>query len=449
MPTPASMKTDERHSHPNEPAETAAHPADAGHGGHDEDDIALPEVPKPRAGTLIAIGAVGLSLLGGLFLLGLVPRLKHDAAVREETAQRAGSAPKVTLVKPKRRASAEGFKLPGQVQALEDTTVFARTSGYLKKRYVDIGDTVTEGQLLAELETPEADQELAAAQATLAQSKGALESAKAQAEFSRVSIDRYRELVKASLASKQDVDQREAQARADAGNVRAASSLVESNQANVRRLLEIKAFARVVAPFAGKVTARKVDLGALVTAGNGTGQALFKVTQLDPVRVFVSVPQAYAPFIRSGGDATILVREYPGRNFVGKVTRTAGALDPGSRTMLTEIQVPNPDNALLPGMYAQLKVERSGAPAPFAVPATALIAGADGTRVAIVDASHNAHLRKVVIGDDYGMEVGVTEGLEGDEDVVANPGERVAEGVLVEVLAAGAPPPAAPPAHGK
>jgi len=404
----------------------------------DDENLALPEVPRPRASTLLAIGVGGAALLAGLFLLGLVPKLRHQAAVREETARVVGAAPRVSVIKPRRLASPDGFKLPGAVQALEETTVYARTSGYMKRRFVDLGDQVKEGQLLAELETPEADQELSQARATLGQAEAALEASKTQAEFSRTSVERYRALVKESLASQQDIDQKSAQFNADRANVRAVAATVESQKANVRRLTEIKSFARLTAPFAGKVTARRVELGALVTAGNGTGQALFKVAQLDPVRVFVNVPQAYAPFIRVGEETTVTVREYQGRAFHGKVTRTAGALDPGSRTMLCEVQVPNGDGALLPGMYAQLQIARSGAPAPFVIPASALLASAQGTRVAVVDAEHRAHLIPVVVGDEYGLEVGIAAGLNGDEDVIKNPGERVAEGIEV-ALAEAAP----------
>jgi RND family efflux transporter MFP subunit len=247
--------------------------------------------------------------------------------------------------------------------------------------------------------------------------------------------------VKASLASQQDVDQKEAQFNADRANVRAVAATVESQHANVRRLTEIKSFARVTSPFAGKVTSRRVELGTLVTAGNGTGQALFKVAQLDPVRVFVNVPQAYAPFIKVGEETTVTVREYEGRSFHGKITRTAGVLDPASRTMLTEVQVPNGDGALFPGMFAQVKIERSGAPAPFVVPASALLNSAQGTRLAVVDAQSHAHLIPVVVGDEYGLEVGIVGGLDGAEDVIKNPGERITEGALVSVADA------APPAH--
>jgi RND family efflux transporter MFP subunit len=408
---------------------------------HDDENLALPEVPRPRAGTLAALALTGAGLVTGLFLLGLLPKLHHRAAVREETARSTGAAPRVAVVKPKRLAAADGFKLPSAVQAFEETTVYARTNGYLKRRLVDLGDVVKEGQLLAELETPEADQELGQARAALGQAEAALEASKAQAEFSRTSVERYRMLVKASLASQQDVDQKEAQFNADRANVRAVAATVESQHANVRRLTEIKSFARVTSPFAGKVTSRRVELGALVTAGNGAGQALFKVAQLDPVRVFVNVPQAYAPYIKVGEETTVTVREYEGRAFHGKITRTAGALDPASRTMLTEVQVPNGDGALFPGMFAQVKIARSGAPAPFVVPASALLASAQGTRLAVVDAQGHAHLIPIVIGDEYGLEVGIVGGLDGSEDVIKNPGERITEGALVTVADA------APPAH--
>ena len=408
------------------------------HAPHDPEGdelTALPEVPRPRPGTLVAVALAGAGLLGGLFLAGLLPKLARERALRAESSAVAATLPRVTIATPRRAQASSGVSLPGSVQALRETTVFARTSGYVKRRLVDIGDKVVEGQLLAELEIPDVHQERLQADGARAQAQASLEQAKSSLDFSKVSADRTTALAPEGLATQQDLDQKRSALAGAGSGVRAAEATVRSADARVRQLAELESFARVTAPFAGTVTARTVEVGALVTAGNGVGQALFKVAEVDRLRVFVGVPQAYASHVRTGEKATVTVRELAGRSFPGTITRAAGALDPVARTMLTEVEVGNEDGALLPGMYAQVDLRVAGVEPPLLVPGSALIVSAEGTALATVGADRRVHLVKVVIEADYGAEVGIATGLAADAQVVTNPGERLREGGEVEIAA--------------
>ena len=413
----------------------------------DDDDelIELPDAPTPKRRTLVAVALGVTGLFAALFLGGLLPKLHRARALHEEAAAAAAALPRVNAAPPRRVLVGQAASLPGSVTARKETTVFARTSGYVKRRLVDIGDKVTEGQLLAELETPEIQQDLLQAQAAQAEAESALAQAKTALDFARTSLDRSSALVSQGLSSQQDLDLKRSSFEGATNGVRSAEATIRSRQATVKRLVELTSFAKVVAPFAGTVTSRTVEVGALVTAGNGVGQAMFKVADVDTLRVLVSVPQSYAPLVRVGEDAQVTVREYPGRNFPGKITRSAGALDPSTRTMQTEIEVPNGDHALLPGMYAQASLHLAAAHPPLLVPASALLLGAEGTAVLVVGPDQRIHRKSITIEGDYGADLGVSEGIEGEDRVVSNPSERLSEGLLVEVVSA-APPGSAPSA---
>jgi RND family efflux transporter MFP subunit len=412
----------------------------------DDEIIALPAAPTPKRRTIVAIVLGVTGLLVVLFLVGLVPRLRRDHALRTETRAAAEARPRVNAAPPRRVPTGQAASLPGSVEPRRETTVFARTSGYVKRRLVDIGDKVTEGQLLAELETPEIQQDLLQAQASLAEAQSALAQAKTALGFARTTLDRSNALVPQGLATQQDLDLKKSAFDTGTNGVRSAEATIRSREATVRRLVELTSFAKVTAPFAGTVTSRTVEVGALVTAGNGAGQAMFKVAEVDTLRVFVSVPQVYAPLVRVGEEARVSVREYPGRAFPGKITRAAGALDPSSRTMLTEIEVPNGDHALLPGMYAQASLHLAAAHPPLLVPASALVFGAEGTSVLVVGADQRVHRKKIVIEGDYGADLGVAEGIDAEDRVISNPSERLAEGLEVEVVTPAPPTSAAPAA---
>lgn len=422
---------------------------------HDDENLVLPSAPTPKKRTVAAVALTVTGLLTVLFLVGLLPRLHREHALRTETAATSEARPRVNAAVPRRVATGAAASLPGSVEPRRETTVFARTSGYVKRRLVDIGDKVTEGQLLAELETPEIQQDLLVAQAALAEAESARAQAKSSLDFARTSLDRSNSLVTQGLSSQQDLDLKKSAFDTGTNGIRSADATIRSRQATVKRLGEQMVFARVTAPFAGTVTSRSVEVGALVTAGNGAGQAMFKIADVDTLRVFVSVPQTYAPLIRVGEDAQVSVREYPGRSFPGKITRATGALDPATRTMQTEIEVPNGDHALLPGMYAQASLHLAASHPPLLVPASALVLGADGTALLVVGADQRVRRKKIVIEGDYGADLGIAEGIEPDDRVISNPSERLAEGLEVEVVSpppaggAGAAPAPAPAGAGK
>jgi RND family efflux transporter MFP subunit len=416
---------------------------------HDDEHIVLPEAPTPKRGTVAAVAFAVTGVLTVLFLVGLLPRLRRQHTLRAETAAASEARARVNAALPRRVVTGQAASLPGSVEPRRETTVFARTSGYVKRRLVDIGDKVTEGQLLAELETPEIQQDLLQAQASLAEAESARAQAKSALDFARTSLDRSSALVTQGLSSQQDLDLKRSAFETGNNGIRSADATIRSRQATVKRLVELTAFARVVAPFAGTITSRTVEVGALVTAGNGAGQAMFKVADVDTLRVFVSVPQTYAPLVRVGEEAKVSVREYPGRAFPGTITRATGALDPTTRTMQTEIEVPNADHALLPGMYAQASLHLATAHPPLLVPASALLLGAEGTAVLVVGPDQRVHRKKIVIEGDYGADLGVAEGIEPDDRVISNPSERLAEGLEVDVVTPPAPAASASPAAGK
>jgi RND family efflux transporter MFP subunit len=428
-------------------ASSAPHAAPTSSTSSDDEEIGvLPGAPTPRRRTIAAVVIAVTGLLTVLFLVGLLPRLHRDHKLRTETTAAAEAKPRVNAAPPRRIPVGQAASLPGSIEPLRETTVFARTSGYVKRRLVDIGDKVTEGQLLAELETPEIQQDLLQAQASLAEAQSALAQAKTSLGFARTSLDRSNALVPEGLASQQDLDLKKSAFDTGNNGVRSAEATIRSREATVHRLMELTAFAKVTAPFAGTVTSRTIEVGALVTAGNGAGQAMFKVAEIDTLRVFVSVPQVYAPLVRVGEEAKVSVREYPGRAFPGTITRAAGALDPSSRTMLTQIEVPNKDHALLPGMYAQASLHLAAVNPPLLIPASSLVFGAEGTAVLVVGPDQRVRRKKIVIEGDYGADLGIAEGIDAADRVISNPSERLAEGLEVEVVVPPAPASAAPTA---
>jgi RND family efflux transporter MFP subunit len=357
-----------------------------------------------------------------------VPRARQRTLLADQTARAAAQPARVLVALPKVLPSNRTVALPGSVQALRSTVVYAQINGYVKERLVDIGDRVTQGQLLAVIAAPEVDQQVAQARAVGLQSAAALEQSRTKRELARVSLARIRALAPSGVASQQELDDGKATFDAATADVRVAQATLAANDANIRRLAETKGFARVTAPFAGVVTARMVEVGTLVTAGNAVGQELFRIDQSDPVRVMLSVPQNVSPAVHEGLAADVTVAQLPGRTFTGAVTRDAHALDTGSRTLLTEVQVPNGDGALLPGMYVEvaLRLER---PRPdLMLPASALVVNAAGTQVVVLGADGRVHLRHIAIDVDTGAEIAVSQGVSAGERVVLNPDTRLAEG---------------------
>ncbi len=385
----------------------------------------LPDAPeteaaKPRSGArriLAGLGIAAVALLG----VGVEGKLRQRVALAE-TASAQGRPPMVSVVQPHRAATVPAVVLPATVEPMQETTIYARTSGYVKTVHVDIGDRVAAGQLLAEIESPEVD-------ASLREARARLDQERANLLLARATLERTRQLHREQLVSQQQLDEQEA-----AFDTRQAA--VEAAQATVQSLAIQQAYQRVVAPFAGTVTSRRIDRGALITSGSGaTVASLFTIGQTDALRVFVDVPQMAAVGITPGQTVDIGLRERPGHVTSGRVVRTAGALDPRSRTLRTEVHLPNDDHALMPGMYVQVALPAaSGAPA-LVVPANALVVRTDGPQVVVVE-SGAVRYRKVVLGRDFGSEVEVVGGLTGVESLVASPGDRLTDGQIVQVASA-------------
>ncbi len=407
---------------------------EANQDSQEPEDLGFP-LPPPsrtsRAGVIVVLGVV----VGGGFAFGWSQRSKARSNVAVPSVE--ARAVRVEVLKPTVVESDRAISLPGTVRALEQTKIYPRVTGYVRKWLVDIGDRVTAGQLLVEIDTPELDAQLSGARAQLAQAQAAVKQVTAQRDYSRSNTQRFETLADQKLVSKSQVEQTQAQASTDEASVASAQSNVVSQQANVRRLADIQAFSRVVAPFAGRVTTRNIERGDLVSETKTT--ELYTIVAIDPVRVFVDVPQTVAASVRVGAAATLSVREFPGRTFPGKITRSAGALDPDLHTMTTEVQVPNPDSALMPGMYVQVSLAFPVPHRVVEIPATALYSDAQGLRVAVVDAQQKLHFAPITIERDTGATLQVATGLSGDERVVKIAVPSLVEGDPLEVAA----PPAA------
>ena len=401
--------------------------------GHDDEVGSPPAPPRPNFFLLLLLLLLAAGAVAGAFLFGWFPKVRQESALLTESERIKNAIPRVTLVHARQSEAVQSLMLPGDVQALEETTVYARTSGYLKRWLVDIGDEVKAGQLLAEIDIPEINDELRQAVATLGQLKAKLLTAEANNNLAQTTLRRYITLATTNAISKQELDERQAAADTAESTVTAAKADVVGGEAALQRLTTLQSFSHVYAPFPGTITARSVEVGQLVSAGNGAGQALFHIADTNPVRVFVNVPQVYGPGVKTGLRAQLQVRELPAHKFIGVVTRTAGAIDPASRTLLTEIQVPNDDHALLVGSYVQVKMDIARENPPLLIPPAALVINADGTRVATVDANHRVHFKPVEVAGDYGSDVGVSSGLTAADLIVANPGERISEGCLVQI----------------
>ncbi len=399
-------------------------------------DPTPPRPPRSRS-PLLAILLIGGTVIAGLLTLGILPRLQRQTELQAAVEEQANALPTFNVVRARRAAASGALLLPGNVQALQETTIAARADGFVRRRLVDIGDRVRTGQRLAELETPEVDQQLDQGRASLAQVKAQRLRARKDADFARTTYGRWQQLVAEGAVSEQDAEERRSALDVREADVAAAEANVAASEANVRRLVTLQAFRNVSAPFDGVVTERNLDTGALVVAGNN-GRGLFRIARIDTVRIFVNVPQNLVRSIQAGQTVNVDVQEFPGRKFSGKVTRTAGALDPTARTLLTEVRLPNADRSLLPGMYAQVTFDLQRVEPPILIPAGTLVTGTEGARVATVKAGR-IRFQKVTLGRDLGSEVEVLAGLTGQEQLVTNPSDAVGEGTPVQVAPTPAP----------
>jgi RND family efflux transporter MFP subunit len=393
------------------------------------------ELPPPATLSptrALLFGAVAVGVLGVAFLVAWLPRHKAQGSLAQETTEAEHAGMRVNVISPKVMSSDRALVLPGTVAPLASITINSRANGYVKKWYVDIGDRVKENDLLAELETPDLDQQIAQSRAQLVQTQANVQQAVANADFSKANLERYEQLTAQGLAAQQDLDQKRAQAKVDQASVAVAKANVDAQRSSLGQLEQQKSFARVTAPFAGTITSRSVDVGALVTAGTGT--PLFTLVAVDPVRVFVPVPQDVAPSLRTGAPAEVDVREYPGRKFLGTITRTAGALDPTTRTMNTEVRVPNADNALLAGMYAEVLLSLPNPHKVYEVPATAVFEDSHGVRLAVVGEGNRVKMTKVVLERDTGPTVLVSTGIDESARIVSIARAEITDGTVVEPI---------------
>jgi len=399
--------------------------------------LTTPAAAAPRPGrgrTRLLAGVVLLALLaaGGL-AAGTLPRLKQDRAVRALAADTAAQPPRVTVATATRVAPDAERVLPGTGLPLTEIAIFPRTTGYLKWWKADIGDRVKAGQLLAEIATPEVDAQLEQARAQLIQNKANLVRAKAQETYALAQVNREERAYKAGAESKEVYDSAVAAAGVATANVAAAEATLKVDEANILRLETLQSFQKLTAPFDGVITARNTDPGALVQADTPTTtKELFHLMRTDVIRVWVYVPQTFATTVTAGQAVTVWRREDPTKTFTGTVARTAGALDPNTRTLLTEVHVPNPDNALRPGMYLQVKFTFDRNVFPVTIPSAAVVIRGQAPTVAVLDAGHAVRYRTVQLGRDYGATVDVTAGLNPGEVVAVHPGDDLPDGTVVE-----------------
>jgi RND family efflux transporter MFP subunit len=380
----------------------------------------LPEHhPQRRSSRRWWILVLALAAVAALVISGILPRIHARADLDKETAEMA--IPTVSVVQPKRGQPAQEVVLPANVQAYIDAPIYARTNGYLKHWYVDIGAHVKAGQLLADIETPEVDQQLR-------QSRADLGTAEANLNLSKITATRYADLLKTDSVSKQDADNAE-------GDYAAKQATVQSAQANVRRLEELQAFEKIYAPFDGVIIARNTDIGALIDSGSGGGTRteLFHIAQPDKLRVYVNVPEAYSQAAKPGLTAQLVLSEFPGRPFPGTLIRTANAIDQSTRTLLVEIRVNNPTGTLFSGAYAEVHLKLPSAATAFILPVNALLFRAEGLRVVSVNDNHRTELKPITLGHDFGSEVEVVAGLTGNESIVVNPPDSIVAGEEVRV----------------
>jgi RND family efflux transporter MFP subunit len=376
-----------------------------------------------RRSWMVAVAA--FVIVAAVVISGIVPRVKARATLRAETNRLA--VPTVIVVQPKRSAPGQEIVLPANVQAFKDAPIYARTNGYLRRWYADIGAHVKAGQLLAEIDTPEVEQQLR-------QGRADLSTAEANLRLSEITATRYQGLLKTDSVSQQDSDNA-------TSDFAAKKATVQAFQANVRRLEELQSFQRIYAPFNGIITARNTDIGQLIDSGSSGGPKaeLFHIAAPDTLRVYVNVPQIYSKAMKAGLKADLVLAEFPGRHFAGELVRTADAIDSSTRTLLVEIDVSNPTGELLTGAYAEVHMKLPGSVTAFTVPVNSLLFRSEGLRVASV-IDDRVQLIPITIGRDFGSEVEVVTGLNGDEKLIVNPADSIVSGQPVRIAQPGTQP---------
>ncbi len=375
----------------------------------------LPPAPSNKALRIVGVLLLILVLAGGLTM---VSRMSHERALANETERE--TVPTVAVINPVAEKPDEDLILPGSLLAYEESPIYARTNGYLVAWYRDIGSRVTKGELLAKIDTPEVDQELSQTRATRQQIV-------AQMDLAKITSDRWQNLLKTDSVSAQEADQ-------NASGYKQAQANLAAADANVRRLEQLEGFKEVYAPFTGVLTKRNVDPGALINAGaQAAGRELFDIARVDPLRVYTSVPQAYAPFIKVGAKTYVTLQEFPGQKFVATVARTAEAIDPNTRTLLTEVDVPNKDERLLPGSFGEVHFAVGSNVNKVTVPVNTMLFRAQGPQVAVIGPDNKVQLRAINIGRDYGTTLEILGGVAATDRVVVNPSDSLEDGQPVNV----------------
>jgi RND family efflux transporter MFP subunit len=372
-------------------------------------------VKTGRFGFLKVIALVVVICAVGFAVLGITSRTAATKLLQDQSD--ATSLAIVTVVSPERAPAKVPLQLPGETRAYTQAPIFAQTNGYLKKWYFDIGSKVKNGEVLAELDTPEVDQQLN-------QSRANLKQAQAAFDLSRATYDRNKDLFQRHVIAQQDYDNAN-------GDFQVKQATVTADEADVKRLEALENFKLIRAPFDGILTNRTTDVGALVNSGSGN--ALFTMAQTSPLRIYVTVPEGFSHAVREGTQADLSFNEFPNRHFPATVVRTAGAIDPTTRTLLTELQVPNESGELFPGAYAQVRLQTESIDRAWLVPANVLLFREEGAAVGIVHPDGKVEIRPIKIGRDLGSKLEVVDGLAENDRVVVNPSDSLANGMVVQL----------------
>lgn len=449
----------EGNSRPGE-APPAAPPSTPPPESHGEHEVSF-DLPPISRGAVSAIAVLTVALFGALFVLGFVPNRDRAAEASADAAEFSSARPVVNVVVPRPLSKDPELLLPGDVRAMQSTALYPRTDGYVTELLVDIGDRVygpaaaeaasspvttapstapavamRPGQPLARISAPEVDAELEQARASLEQAKVVVGRATNEFNFNQATYERYQGLARTGGVTQQQLDERRSAYNIANSNLKAANANVLAAEASVKRFTQLQSFQTIYAPFDGIVTARNFDVGTRVSASDtGAGRELFQVQQTDTLRVFVNVPQSYVASLDREQDAELTVRTQGGPpiRVRGRIARTAESLDPQTRTLRVELHMPNAGGKLLPGMFGDVRFRLARAGQPMVIPTSSLVYGSDGLRVAVVDAANKVQLRKVTLGRDFGVEAEVAEGVAAGERVVTNPGDRIVNGVEVQV----------------
>jgi RND family efflux transporter MFP subunit len=387
------------------------------------------------------MGVIVLAVFVAAFFARFIPQRLHDRNLAQQADDAANAPPVVNITLPQPMAVEEDLKLPADISPMQQTAIYARVDGYLKHWFVDINDHVEKGQLLAEIDAPDTDAQLAQAQAALQQAQANVVRAAADLQLANATYERYHGLLPSGSVTQQDLDTRQSNANQAAAEKSAADAAVKSAQATVDRLAAEQGFEKIIAPFSGTITFRNYDVGARISSTDtAKGHEMFDIADTDRLRIYVNVPQAYVTLIQLGQPVHFLaLRNYGNRPFTGYVARTAGVIDPSTRTLLTELDFDNHDHQLWAGMYGEVHIDVHHNHPMLTIPTPAMLFEAGGTQVAVVDDRNHVHFRPVTIGQDLGPKLEVIGGLTGNERIVTNPGEKLLEGIEVEVAGDGQP----------